>query len=205
MLYSFNTNALLPSNRSPAQPLPKKKSELPSHPFSFLYRNSGAAPAAPHLPALECRETLGGEAWRGGPNARHPLPYARPAKAGVRRAPGCPAARGGGGRARPHRPADWQSPAGDLQILLTGGAHRPSAQPPPGTLPPLTSSGPHRLGAPGSGQRRIRIPSRNWDGALEEEVFAQLLRKSCLFLRSQSAPALREQPSPPPIGGAARC
>lgn len=199
----FNTNALLPSNRSPPQPSPRKKSELPSPNFSFLYRNSGAAPAAPHLPALACRETLGGEAWRGGPNARHPLPYARPGKG---RSPQSSRVPSGAGRGRQSSPA----PPGGLAEPRRRSPNPYRLSPPricsapPGTLPLLTSSGPRRLCAPGAGQSRIRIPSRNWDGGLEEEVFAQL-RKSCRFLRSQSAPALREQPSPPPIRGAARC
>lgn len=34
---------------------------------------------------------------------------------------------------------------------------------------------------PSSREGRFRIPNRNWDAGREEEVFAQLLRTSCLF------------------------
>lgn len=60
------------------------------------------------------------------------------------------------------------------------------------------------LPAPGSTEGRPRSAGRNWDASREEEVFAQLLGTSGPS-RSQSAAALREQPSLPPIGGAARC
>lgn len=108
----------------------------------------------------------------------------------------------GGGRAGSHSPPKGR--ARSAIPKLTSRAE-PTAHLLSPLAPLLTSSGPCSLRAPGARKVRLGIPGRNWGGGREEEVFAQLLRTSCFFLRSQSGAALREQPSPLPMGGAARC
>lgn len=96
LFYNFNTNSLLPSNRPPPQPWPKKKSTLP---FLLLHIQQFRGYAhCPDFPPLVRRETLG---ERPGEEARtlfKLFPTLVPATAGVRRVPGSPAPQGGVGR-----------------------------------------------------------------------------------------------------------
>lgn len=165
-----------PRQPHPLRP-PKKTSELQRS--RSLFCRFGAAPAAP---------------WPG----LHLGPHS-PSPSGAQRR-----ARGGGWRRRRSgAQSSARAPGRTASRRRPPSASRSRPHPSSPRLP-----GPNRFPPPSSSrsrQARPRSPGDNWDASREEEVFAQLLRTSCLLPRRQSAAALREQPSPPPIGGAPRC
>lgn len=119
LFYNFNTNSLLPSNRPPPQPWPKKKSTLPSL-LLHIQQFRGYA-HCPRLPTPRPQGNARGEAWRGGPNALHALPHSCPGNGRRPQSSRVPSAAGRSRQnTRPHLPADRQSPASGLQTHLTG-------------------------------------------------------------------------------------
>ena len=184
LFYNFNTNSLLPSNRHPPQPWPKKKSTLPSL-LLPIQQFRGYAHCS-RLPTPRPQGNARREAWRGGPNA---LPHSCPGNGWRPQSSRVPsAARRSRQNTRPHLPADRQSPASDLQTHLTGWAHCPSAQLllAPNTPSPRPVPAAFELPGPGRGSSKFRA-----------EIGMQAVRRRCLlnFLgRHDSSSAANQHP-----------